>query len=742
MTSDYDVFLSYHRPDRAEVEDLARQLEKRGLRVWLDVKRLQPGLPWQSELETQIRQVPAAAVLVGASGRSPWQDVEIRALLRQFVERRCPVIPVILPSCKKEPELPLFLEDMTWVDFREPDLDPIGQLVWGITGKEPRPTPSYPDRETRELSESLRQAYRRKADLSASDRDTKEVIEEILRLRRRLRQGAQLKAGDYLLHGRFLLLEEIGQGGFGQVWKAYDERDLAVVAVKVLHGQHTGDLSRRERFFRGARQMAQLAHRNVVRVIERECEDGEYLFFVMEYLGGGDFRCAVREGRLSQDERLRIVLEIGTALAFAHGRGVIHRDVKPHNIVLACDDSPKLTDFDLVRAADTTGGTRTAMLGTFLFAAPEAMADAKQAGEPADVYGLGMTAVFALYGADLSPDVLWEVPALVAGLEVNERCREVLLRAVARKLEERWRTVDEFCGALSQALEPAPESVLQPRRSSPSQAAASVPPPTSGQALEPAPESALQPRRSSPSPAVTSVQSPARGQERTHAKDASVLVYVPGREFVLGEDNLEHRVSLSPYWIGKYPVTCEQYGRFVTATGHRKPQYWSEERCNDSRQPVVGVSWKDAKAYCSWAGLELPNETRWEAAARGTDGRRYPWGDDFIEICADFGKSYDSDGPDPVGSHPRGAGPYGTQDQAGGVWEWCTDVWNPDAYEGRDGDSDAMAQSGENAVRVVRGGSWADLSSLLAATVRDRLAAGGRDKVLGFRVLLRLGRED
>ncbi len=214
-----------------------------------------------------------------------------------------------------------------------------------------RPVPVYPDAITRELSELLEEAYRRKADLSAEGGDTRELVEEILSLRRRLRQGVQLKAGDYLSDGRFQLIEEIGHGGFAQVWKAYDIQSRALVAVKVLHGQYAGDRSRRERFFRGARQMTRLAHRNVVRVIEEQCEDGEYPFFVMEYLAGGDYRQAVLDGRLPKHERLHIVLEVCSALAFVHGRGVIHRDVKPHNILLAVDGTPKLTDFDLVRAA-------------------------------------------------------------------------------------------------------------------------------------------------------------------------------------------------------------------------------------------------------------------------------------------------------------------------------------------------------------------------------------------------------
>ena len=247
MASDFDVFLSYHSPDRAAVENLGRQLEERGLRVWLDVWRLRPGMPWRRELEAQIERLGAAAVIVGTSGIGPWQDEEIDALLQVFVERGCPVIPVILPGAVETPTLPAFLKSRTWVDFRNSEPEPLARLIWGITGKEPaRPIPSYPDDETRQLSETLDDAYRRKAELNAAGKETKEVVERILDLRRRLREGAQLKAGDYLLGDRFHLLKKIGHGGFAQVWKAYDQRRREVVAIKVLHGQHTSDRSRRE----------------------------------------------------------------------------------------------------------------------------------------------------------------------------------------------------------------------------------------------------------------------------------------------------------------------------------------------------------------------------------------------------------------------------------------------------------------------------------------------------------------
>jgi serine/threonine protein kinase len=111
----------------------------------------------------------------------------------------------------------------------------------------------------------------------------------------------------------------------------------------------------------------------------------------MDYVGGGDLRRAVLAGELAQEKVLPVILAVGGALAYAHEKGVIHRDVKPANILLD-RDQPNLTDFDLVRAFDTTGGTQTqGMLGTVLYAAPEMLGDAKNASAAADVYSLAMT---------------------------------------------------------------------------------------------------------------------------------------------------------------------------------------------------------------------------------------------------------------------------------------------------------------------------------------------------------------
>lgn len=123
-----------------------------------------------------------------------------------------------------------------------------------------------------------------------------------------------------------------------------------------------------------------------------------------------------------------------------------------------------------------------------------------------------------------------------------------------------------------------------------------------------------------------------------------------------GDEQPPHSVTLAPYWIGKVPVTNAQFRRFVSATGHRAAGDWSQyERKWGAQAPVVDVSWHDANAYCQWAGLRLPTEAEWEFAARGTDGRAYPWGNkrDASRCRNSVGTS--SEGATSVGSYSGNA---------------------------------------------------------------------------------------
>jgi len=155
------------------------------------------------------------------------------------------------------------------------------------------------------------------------------------------------------------------------------------------------------------------------------------------------------------------------------------------------------------------------------------------------------------------------------------------------------------------------------------------------------------------------------------------MVLVPAGEFVMGSEagpseRPVRRVFLDAYYIDTYEVTNGLYGKFLQATRRHEPRYWKDARVNDPNQPVVGVTWYDAEAYCHWSGKRLPTEAEWEKAARGTDGRISPWGNQW-----DSARASTSDGGSgklsPVGSYEAGKSPYGAYDMAGNVWEWVAD---------------------------------------------------------------------
>jgi iron(II)-dependent oxidoreductase len=190
------------------------------------------------------------------------------------------------------------------------------------------------------------------------------------------------------------------------------------------------------------------------------------------------------------------------------------------------------------------------------------------------------------------------------------------------------------------------------------------------------------------------------------------------------------RVNLPRFWIGRTEITNAQYLRFVRAAGHRAPDHWKGGQIPSGQEsfPVAYVSWEDADAYARWADGRLPSELEWEKAARGADGRVFPWGDQWddkrcrnIDLilgrkCETVGQLASalrswteshhpvSDGPAAVGAYAAGASPYGCLDMAGNVWEWCADWYDEKAYPRYAKGDLAPPRSGTS--KVLRGGSW------------------------------------
>jgi formylglycine-generating enzyme required for sulfatase activity len=234
------------------------------------------------------------------------------------------------------------------------------------------------------------------------------------------------------------------------------------------------------------------------------------------------------------------------------------------------------------------------------------------------------------------------------------------------------------------------------------------------------------------------------------------LVHVPAGEFLMGSDPAkdkdsyddeqpQHRVYVSEFYIGKTPVTNVQYAAFVKAIQHEVPEHWrgGEVPSGKENHPVVYVSWDDAVAFCQWLSQEtgkrfrLPTEAEWEKAARGADGRIYPWGNEWDETKLNSEEAGPED-TTPVGQYsPDGDSPYGATDMSGNVWEWCADWYDEEEYQRRAKSTVKDPQGPKTGKdRVLRGGAFLYNAGFVRCAFRFRRYPGRRWNYYGFRVVL------
>jgi formylglycine-generating enzyme required for sulfatase activity len=245
------------------------------------------------------------------------------------------------------------------------------------------------------------------------------------------------------------------------------------------------------------------------------------------------------------------------------------------------------------------------------------------------------------------------------------------------------------------------------------------------------------------------------------------MIKIPAGEFIRGstEEDKEaydrekpaSTIYLDEFEISKYPVTNQEYEQFIKAGGYDKkefwtsdgwdwiqknqikePGFWRDRRFNMPNFPVVGVSWYEADAWCKWFGTltgksyRLPTEAEWEKAARGTDGRIYPWGNEIDPDKCNYGKS-GLNNTSPIGIFPNGESPYGCLDMAGNVWEWCSDWYDGNYYKKKNSlDKNPMGPK-EGGSRVLRGGSWIDFGRDVRSAARSWRGPDFRDDRTGFR---------
>ena len=243
-------------------------------------------------------------------------------------------------------------------------------------------------------------------------------------------------------------------------------------------------------------------------------------------------------------------------------------------------------------------------------------------------------------------------------------------------------------------------------------------------------------------PFATAVPTLGLGSITTRDKDGMQMVFVSEGPFTMGSDTGSdnekpaHTVTLAAFWIDQTEVTNDKYAQCVQTgacqppadkSSKKQPNYYGNS--NFSEYPVIYVEWNQAKTYCEWAGGRLPTEAEWEKAARGTDGRIYPWGDSIDKTYANYNNNVGD--TTAVGQYEKGKSFYGAYDMTGNVWEWLADWYGETYYSSSPASNPTGPTSG--AYRVLRGGSWSGNPINQRVTFRYGIAPVSWYYGLGFR---------
>jgi len=595
--------------------------------------------------------------------------------------------------------------------------------------------------------------------------------------------------------GMYEILGTLGRGGMGIVYRARHRLDAerrqqrGEVALKVLAPEIARRPGYEARFLEEANLGIALRHPGIVRVLDT-VQDGDALAVAMELVAGETLADRLdRAGPIPWARAMPGVQRFLDAVAFAHGAGVIHRDLKPDNVIVRPDGGWVVLDFGIARqeGRDRHTATGTA-LGTLDYMAPEQHEDSSRVDVRADVYGLGMTLYHVLAGR-----LPWSDKAGMAEVitRKNKRSfgpptahypaipREVartVMAALAPRPDDRPSSVEEFASRLGLPLQERAETMKLPPGWAPSRKPRrrrrsrmsmlltllvlavllgalglwpGVEPGGEPEVTPPTADVVEAVTSTSPAPTSTPAPTPVATAEPAPAPPDGPMVEVPAGPFWMGcsesdaycerDERPGRAVTLPTFWIERTEVTVEAYGACVAAGECGRPKSGSDAynwgKRDRALHPVNGVSWRDARTYCRWKGWRLPTEAEWEKAARGSEASVFPWGDApatcGLAVMDDGGDGCGRDTTWPVGSKRTGASPCGALDMAGNVWEWTAD-WYDDEYYSSGPVTDPKGP-GRGETRVARGGSFDYYGRVVRAGNRHGAAPKTRLPDLGFR---------
>ncbi|MGC1379328.1 MAG: SUMF1/EgtB/PvdO family nonheme iron enzyme [Anaerolineales bacterium] len=588
--------------------------------------------------------------------------------------------------------------------------------------------------------------------------------------------------------GRYQIESHLGSGAFADAYKASDPMLKRTVALKVLKPALVADSEAFGRFVQEAQVAANLFHPNIATVLDMGEADGRY-FIAMRFVDGPSLdKLLAANGPLPWAQALEITAQIGAALDFAHQKGLVHRDVKPQNIIISATEGAVLTDFGLVRAIASSSLTTTgSFLGTPHYMAPEIW-EGEDAVPATDQYALACVLVEMLTGRVLfdgktPPAVMTKhfKPLMLPAAwpqDVPAGIDTALGRALAKTPEERFENNNAFLAALRHSSESERKAqaeaaekarlLEEQRKKAEEQARQEAEHKAQAEATEKArllEEQRQQVEEQARKDAERKTQAEAAEKARLLEHRELILdlgdgvkmefVRVPAGEFWMGSDKSidkqanddempRHKVYLDEYLMGKTPVTNRQYQVFVQKARHRAPSHWKSGKipAGLENHPVVQVSWEDAATFCKWVSgavgqsVRLPSEAEWEKAARWKwqgegEALLYPWGNQKpTENLCNYGNNAGK--TTPVGKYsPHGDSPYGCVDMAGNVWEWCADWYSADYYKNAPAKNPPGPPSWH--YRVLRGGSWGLSDDNVRSANRGRNSPTDTFNIYGFR---------
>jgi hypothetical protein len=478
------VLISYSHDSeqhREAVLALAQALRARGIDAWLDQFEPSPPEGWPRWIIDQVRRADSVVMICTATYRRRFEGREqpgagrgvsyegllaSQLLYEGKLDHRT-LVPVLLPGATKD-DMPLEVRAGTHHTIPQDFDDLVARLTDQLAvvpvplAPAPELAAGMPDEPS--VGDQLASLYEQLEPRERAGEDVGELRELIQRAHGQLREGESLQAGDFLAD-RYRLIDIAGQGNFGAVWQAWDRREHRRVAVKVLHHRRGEDPLRLDRFFRGASQMEALKHPGIVPISSEKVDDEIHHFFVMAWMPGGDLFRAVAEDRFPRARLLRALASVAEALDHAHEAGIVHRDVKPQNILLDGEGNAALADFDLVQTSDLVEGGAGPRVQTSVYAAPELLEDAAGVDRRADVYGLGMTALYCLLGRHPPAVVMRSEPRILQELTCSAALARAICAAVVYDRNERASDCSELARALRTHEEQAANVVIaEPER--------------------------------------------------------------------------------------------------------------------------------------------------------------------------------------------------------------------------------------------------------------------------------------